>query len=95
MTSTPSSLKASPAVRKAMDTFLSEFLPRYPTAWHLLPRPVLGKSVTIGLVSGKVYLRLPPKAKGSAHTSAPTGLSGSTIRRHNSSFSASESDAWK
>jgi len=38
--------------------------------YQVLPKPVLGKSVTIGLVSGKVYLRLPPKAKGSAHTSA-------------------------
>jgi hypothetical protein len=39
-------------------------------SYQVLPKPVLGKSVTIGLVSGKVYLRLPPKAKGSAHTSA-------------------------
>jgi hypothetical protein len=38
--------------------------------YQVLPKPVLGKSVTIGLVSGKVFLRLPPKAKGSAHTSA-------------------------
>jgi hypothetical protein len=39
-------------------------------SYQVLPKPVLGKSVTIGLVSGKVFLRLPPKAKGSAHTSA-------------------------
>jgi hypothetical protein len=39
-------------------------------SYQVLQRPVLGKSVTIGLVSGKVYLRLPPTAKGSAHTSA-------------------------
>jgi hypothetical protein len=38
--------------------------------FQVLPKPVLGKSVTIGLVSGKVYLRLPPKTKGAAHTSA-------------------------
>ncbi len=38
----------------------------------VLPKPVLGKSVTIGLVSGTVYLRLPTKAKakGSAHARA-------------------------
>jgi hypothetical protein len=38
--------------------------------YQVLQRPVLGKSVTIGLVSGKVYLRLPAKGKGSAHASA-------------------------
>jgi hypothetical protein len=39
-------------------------------SYQVLQRPVLGKSVTIGLVSGKVYLRLPAKGKGSAHASA-------------------------
>jgi len=38
--------------------------------YQVLQRPVLGKSVTIGLVSGKVYLRLPAKGQGAAHASA-------------------------
>ena len=42
----------------------------------VLPKPVLGKSATIGLVSGKVYLRLPTKGRGSAHASRFVRLSG-------------------
>jgi hypothetical protein len=34
---------ASPAVQKAMELFLNDFLPHYPTAWHLLPRGRLKK----------------------------------------------------
>jgi hypothetical protein len=39
-------------------------------SYLVLPRPVLGKSVTIGLVSGIVYLRLPAKGTASGHASA-------------------------
>jgi hypothetical protein len=42
----------------------------------VLPKPVLGKSATIGLVSGTVYLRLPAKGKGSAHASKFVRLTG-------------------